>query len=179
MCRPRNRGLPESAREARFEYFAGMVPMDRARQDWVYEHAETGIPALPSGPQLRKKLPRALEPYAARQLRKHREQLRNRIPPFPRAELRRNRRSNGPAGSITGPTGHISSAIGTLASAARSACSTEIPPWFAAFVAHHRAEAIAPALLRFSATLIIPCLASAFPLSLAVRASRIRGRTER
>jgi hypothetical protein len=26
------------------KYFAGMVPMDRARQDWDYEHAETGWP---------------------------------------------------------------------------------------------------------------------------------------
>ena len=26
-------------------HFAGMVLMDRARQDWVYEHAETGIPS--------------------------------------------------------------------------------------------------------------------------------------
>jgi hypothetical protein len=25
-----------------FKHFAGMVTMDRARQDWVYEYAETG-----------------------------------------------------------------------------------------------------------------------------------------
>jgi hypothetical protein len=30
--------------EQDFKVFAGLVPMDRARQDWVYEHAETGWP---------------------------------------------------------------------------------------------------------------------------------------
>jgi hypothetical protein len=30
--------------EQDFQVFAGLVPMDRARQDWVYEHAETGWP---------------------------------------------------------------------------------------------------------------------------------------
>jgi len=29
-------------KRAILKHFAGLVPMDRARQDWVHEHAETG-----------------------------------------------------------------------------------------------------------------------------------------
>jgi hypothetical protein len=40
--------LLRRAREAILKCFAGMVPMDRARQDWFYEHAETGRPGRPN-----------------------------------------------------------------------------------------------------------------------------------
>jgi hypothetical protein len=35
-------GIVSGRKRGIFKYFAGMVPMDRARQDWVYEYAETG-----------------------------------------------------------------------------------------------------------------------------------------
>jgi len=41
LVSPRNR--PDHKRSI-FKHFAGQVRMDRARQDWVYEHAETGKP---------------------------------------------------------------------------------------------------------------------------------------
>ena len=45
MVRPGNNlALFLAARARFFKDFAGLVPMDRARQDWVYEHAETGWP---------------------------------------------------------------------------------------------------------------------------------------
>jgi hypothetical protein len=39
-----NLALFRVARARFLKYYAGLVPMDRARQDWVYEHAETGHP---------------------------------------------------------------------------------------------------------------------------------------
>jgi len=37
-------GIASGRKSKILKYFAGMVPMDRARQDWDYEHAETGWP---------------------------------------------------------------------------------------------------------------------------------------
>ena len=49
--RPRSdSGLLRAAREE-FEVFRRQVPMDRARQDWVYEHAETGRPCRSERPK--------------------------------------------------------------------------------------------------------------------------------
>ena len=40
-----------------FKHFAGQVRMDRARQDWVHEYAETGQPEHPSDRHLSQGLP--------------------------------------------------------------------------------------------------------------------------
>jgi hypothetical protein len=149
--------------------------MDRAWQDWVYEHAETGRPALPSSPQLRKELPRVRVPYAARKLHESRGHHGKRIPRFSRTEVLRScHRPNGPAGSFSGQAGHRFSANGSPQPAARSACFPATPPWFAA----SGAKVIAPAPFRSSAH-TTSCLVSALPLSLAVRAGRRCSRTER
>jgi hypothetical protein len=152
-----------------------MVPMDRAWQDWVYEHAEMGRPALPSSPQLRKQLPRVRVPYAARKLHESRGHRGKRIPRFSLTEfLHSCRRSNGPAGSVFGKAGHTLSANGSPQPAARSRCFPATSPWFATF----GATVIAPAPL-WSFARSTSCLVSAFPLSLAVRAGRRCCRTER
>jgi hypothetical protein len=151
-----------------------MVPMDRAWQDWVYEHAEMGRPALPSSPQSRRKLPRARVPYAARKLHESRGHHGKRIPRFSRTEVLCScHRPNGPAGSFSGQAGHTLSANGSPQPAARSSCFPATPPWFAVF----GAKVIAPA--PWSSAHPVPCLVSAFPLSLAVRAGCRCCRTER
>ncbi len=86
------------------KHFAGMVTMDRARQDWVYEYAETG------------------STVAARSLHGSRGKFGREIPVFAGARiLCKSRRSNGPAGK-SGPDGHKLSVIGSPQPAARSAC---------------------------------------------------------
>ncbi len=41
-CGPETIGDRSGRKRRIIKHFAGMVPMDRARQDWVYEYAETG-----------------------------------------------------------------------------------------------------------------------------------------
>ena len=107
-------GLSQAAREDFSKHFAGMVPMDRARQDWVYEYAETG------------------RPLAARSLQATRAEFGKQIPLFAGARiLCKSRWSNGPAGR-SGPDGHKLSVIGSPQPAARSACFHRHPHWFAA-----------------------------------------------
>jgi hypothetical protein len=43
------RGVVADRKRRIFKYFAGMVSMDRSRQDWIYEYAETGRPFNFSG----------------------------------------------------------------------------------------------------------------------------------
>jgi hypothetical protein len=107
-------GIVFGRKRGSFKYFAGMVPMDRARQDWVYEYAETG------------------RPLAARSLQRSRGEFGGRIPWFAGARILCNSRwSNGPAGK-SGPDGHKLSVIGSPQPAARSACFHRPPHWFAA-----------------------------------------------
>jgi hypothetical protein len=129
-CRaPGNQGIfPEHKRRI-FRHFTGMVPLDRVRQDWVYEYAETE------------------RPLAARTLQGSHGYIGREIPLFPVARIPRNCRwSNGPAGgSSNGPLqrqksavgdlgagGHKLSAIGSPQPATRSACFHRHPHWFAA-----------------------------------------------
>ena len=88
--------------------------MDRARQDWVYEYAETG------------------RPLAARSLHGSRSGVGESDSSIAGAGTRcKSRRSNGPAGK-SGPDGHKLSVIGSPQPAARSACFHRHPHWFAA-----------------------------------------------
>ncbi len=109
-----------------------MVPMDRARQDWVYEYAETG------------------RPLAARLLQGTRGEFGGQIPLFAGARtLCKSRWSNGPAGR-SGPDGHKLSVIGLPQPAARSACFHRHPHWFAALGKDLETEAISRASPRLS-----------------------------
>jgi hypothetical protein len=115
-----------------FKYFAGMVPMDRARQDWVYEYAETG------------------RPLAARSLQRSCGEFGRQIPWFACARILCNSCwSNGPAGK-SGPDGHKLSVIGSPQPAARSACFHRHPHWFAALGKDLQTEAIPRASPRLS-----------------------------
>jgi hypothetical protein len=106
--------------------------MDRARQDWVYEYAETG------------------STLAARTLQGSRSTLGNRIPLFAGARtLCKSRWSNGPAGK-PGPDGHKLSVIGSPQPAARSACFCRHPHWFAAYGKGLKTEAAPRASPRLS-----------------------------
>jgi hypothetical protein len=163
--------------------------MDRARQDWFYEHAETGRPGRSNDDPL------AGTPvsHAACKLRGSRGQFGKRVPYFPGAEFPRKRRtSNGAAGQYgplsdpaTGPPGspattmdcrvalddgHRFSAIESPQSAARPAYSIGHPLWFVAVKAARRAEAVAPAPLRCSAH-PFPCRFCASPSNLAAGSS--------
>ena len=125
-------GLFQAAREEFSKHFAGMVPMDRARQDWVYEYAETG------------------RPLAARSLQGSRGEFGRQIPRFAGARiLCKSRWSNGPAGK-SGPDGHKLSVIGSPQPAARSACFHRHPHWFAAHPEDLHAEAVSWAIPRLS-----------------------------
>jgi hypothetical protein len=117
-------GLFQAAREEFSKHFAGMVPMDRARQDWVYEYAETG------------------STLAARSLQATRGEFGRQIPLFAGARtFCKSRGSNGPAG-WSGPDGHKLSVIGLPQPAARSACFHRHPHWFAALGKDLQTEAI-------------------------------------
>jgi hypothetical protein len=119
-----DQGIGSGRKRGIFKYFAGMVPMDRARQDWVYEYAETG------------------RPLAARSLQGSRGEFGRQIPWFACARILCNSRwSNGPAGK-SGPDGHKLSVIGSPQPAARSACFHRHPHWFAACWEDLETEAI-------------------------------------
>ena len=129
--------------------FAGLVPMDRARQDWVYENAETA---------------RLL---AARSLQGLRGQFGNSVPQLPGARTSCNRRwSNGPAGPQIGFGGHKISAFGSPQAIVRSACFISTSLRIAA-KAGFRTEADTIVLPRCSAHALL-CRLSAFPSDLAV-----------
>ncbi len=142
-CRPKglalvwlssDRGIARKRKRRIFKHFAGMVPMDRARQDWVHEYAETG------------------RSFAARTLQGARGQFGRQIPRFPGAKPPCNcRRSNGPAGyfHFAGTGGHKLSAIGSPQTAARSARFLRRPHWFAALgkSLHMEAQTRAPSRL--------------------------------
>ncbi len=112
-----DRRIARNRKRSVLKHFAGMVLMDRARQDWVHEYAETGTP------------------FAARTLQGARGQFGRQSPLFPGAKPPCNyRRSNGPAGyfHFAGIGGHKLSAIGSPQTAARSARFLRRPHWFAA-----------------------------------------------
>jgi hypothetical protein len=44
VCGREQFGIVSGCKSKILKYYAGMVPMDRDRQDWDYEHAETGRP---------------------------------------------------------------------------------------------------------------------------------------
>jgi hypothetical protein len=139
-----DRGIARNRKRRIFKHFAGMVPMDRARQDWVYEYAETG------------------RPFAARTLQGARGQFGRQIPRFPGAELPCNCRwSNGPAGyfHFAGIGGHKLSAIGSPQTAARSARFLRRPHGFAALgeSLHIEAQTRAPSWLSAHTFLCRPC----------------------
>jgi hypothetical protein len=125
-------GIVSGRKRGIFKYFAGMVPMDRARQDWVYEYAETG------------------STLAARSLQGSRGEFGRQFPQFAGARNScKSRGSNGPAGK-SGPDGHKLSVIGLPQPAARSACFHRHPHRFAAPGKNPQTEAIPRASPRLS-----------------------------
>jgi hypothetical protein len=158
-----------------------MVPMDRARQDWVYEHAETGRPCHP-GDRIR---PRGVTArLAVCTLAGSRRHFRKVIPLFRRAEPHcKQIESNGPAGQIADTAenrrrspvgnsrtgGHKLSAIGLPRNGARPALLL----WRAALRAGFHAEGLQRASIGRSAH-PIPCPPCAPPSNLAACAGRHR-----
>jgi hypothetical protein len=156
-----------------------MVPMDRARQDWVYEHAETGRPCHPID---RARSRGDMVDLVVCTIEGSRWHFRKAIPLFRRAGPPcKPIEPNGRAGQITntlenrqrslvgnsGTGGHSLSAIGLPQKRARPA----LPLWFAVPWAGRHAETVRRAFIRLSAH-PFPCRQCAPPSNLAACTGR-------
>jgi len=127
---------------------AGLVRMDRARQDWVHEYAETGKPPYANDGDLSPsrqgaeiascgiRKPGTPAWLVADRLDGTRRRFRQQTPDSDRADSPCTRwcwsSPAGKSGMVSAQmAGHTHSAIGSLQHSTRSACSFGNSPWFA------------------------------------------------